>query len=97
MISFDDARAIVASKLLPDWNPIQGEFYVAEYGWENDEFYSLAVGAREYLVDGDQDFSQIDDTVYLVEKKTGRYVETVGYENLDFLASLTPLGDVPED
>ena len=97
MISFEDARAIVTAKLLPDWNAVEGTFYVADYGWENDQFYSLAVGAKEFLVDGNRDFFVVDDVLYLVEKKTGRYVETVAYENLDFLKTLTPVGDVPEE
>ncbi len=95
MISFEDARAIVSAKLLPTWNPLEGTFYVADWGWENDEFFSLAVGAREFLVDGDEDFRVVDDLIYLVEKKTGRYIETVAYENLDLLDSLTPYGDIP--
>lgn len=97
MISLDDARAIVTAKLLPEWNASLGTFYVADYAWENDQFYSLAVGAREYLIEGNEEFRQVDDTLYLVEKKTGRYVETLAYENLEFLDSLTPVGDVPQE
>ncbi len=97
MISFEDARAIVTAKVLPEWTGLQGTFYVADYGWENEQFYSLAVGAREYLVDGDRDFFQVDDILYLVDKKTGRYIETIAYENLDLLDSLTAIGQASED
>jgi hypothetical protein len=97
MITFEEARAVVTAALLPEWNADLGTFYVADYGWESDQFYSMAVGAREYLVDKNQDFLQVNDLLYLVEKKTARYVEAVAYENLELLDSLTPIGDVPQD
>lgn len=97
MISFEEARAIVSDKLLPNWHPIQGTFHVATFGSENDQFFLMFPGAREYLVDGDKNFRVIDDVIYLVEKSTGRYIEAIAYENLDLLSSFTPIGVYPAD
>lgn len=97
MINFEQARPIVAANLLPTWDPIQGEFYVAQWGWESPEFWVLPTGAKEWLVDEDENFRIDNDALYLVNKKTGEYLETSAQENLEFLMSLEPYGDIPQN
>lgn len=97
MITFAEARAIVESVVGVDWNPDQGTFYVAEYGWENETYWSLAAGAREWLVDDDQGFQSVDDRLLFVNKKTGELTTPSAVDFLDLLVEFTPVGNVPED
>lgn len=97
MITFDEARAIVAAAMLPDWNPIAGTFDVANWGWENEQYWSIQAGAREWLQDQDRAYRIIDDTVRLVNKKTGQFITTVAYDNFEVLDQMTPVGDIPKD
>lgn len=95
MISFEDAREIVRAALLPEWSDPEGTFFVADWGSENEQYYCLAVGAREYLVDNDRSYFIVDNTLNLVEKSTGKYLTVPASENLDLMASLTPIGVAP--
>lgn len=97
MITFAEARATVESVIGIDWTPEQGTFHVAEYGWENSEFWSLSAGAREYLVDNDQEFRTVDDRLFFVNKKTGELTTPSAVDFLDQLVEFTPVGDVPKD
>jgi hypothetical protein len=97
MIQFTEARAIVEAIEGLNWEGERGTFYVAEYGWENDTFWSLAVGAREWLVDDDQDFATDDDRLFFVNKETGELTTPSAVDFLDQLVDFTPVGDVPED
>ena len=97
MVTFEDAMAIVAAKLLPEWDPQAGTFHVAKWGWQTKNFWCLAVGAREYLVQNKEDFATDDDKIFLVNKETGEFVETTAQANLDLISSLDPYGDIPKN
>lgn len=97
MITFAEARAIVESVEGIDWSPERGTFHVADYGWENQTYWSLAVGAREWLVDNDQDFATDDDRLFFVNKETGELTTPSAVDFLDLLVEFTPVGNVPED
>lgn len=97
MITFDQARAITAAALLPQWSSLAGTFYVADWGWETDQYWSIPAGASEWLQDGDETFQILDDTVSLVDKQTGQFIQTVAYLNIDFLDQMKPYGDIPKD
>jgi hypothetical protein len=97
MIQFAEARAIVKQAEGRNWDEQRGTFHVADYGWENETFWSLAVGAREWLVDNDQNFANDDDLLYFVNKETGELTTPSAVDFLDQLVDFTPVGDVPED
>lgn len=97
MITFEQARTITAAALLKNWNPERGTFYVADYGWENKDYWCMAVGSYEYLVDRNLEFQVDDDQLFLVEKTTGNFVTSTSVENLPFLDSLQIYGEIPTD
>lgn len=94
MINFEDARQIVKLHVEPMWSSLSGTFYVADWGAENDQYFEVYVGAREFLVDNDENYMQYDGAIHLVEKMTGRYLEE-SFLNSDQLKSFVPIGDVP--
>jgi hypothetical protein len=71
ILTFDDARRLVASQLAPSWPANLGTFYVSPKGWANSTHYRVDIGPREWMVDGDIDFRPWDSPVVLVEKATG--------------------------
>jgi hypothetical protein len=56
-VSYEQARDIIRRRLEPTWT--------------HDEFYVFAVGAREFLVDGDESYEAVGG-VSVVYKEDGR-------------------------
>lgn len=93
-ITFDDARAIVSSLVGATWAG-PGTFDVADYGSGDAEAWHVVAGARE--ADADPSFARLDDTVYLVDRTTGRMTR---HHYLDVAARLDrmdPIGQPPDD
>jgi hypothetical protein len=61
-VSYEQARDIIRRRLEPTWT--HGTFCL-------DEFYVFAVGAREFLVDGDESYEAVGG-VSVVYKEDGR-------------------------
>jgi hypothetical protein len=57
-VSYEQARDIIRRRLEPTWT--RGTFCLDDRKIvENDEFYVFAIGAREFLVDGDESYEDI--------------------------------------
>lgn len=97
MITFLQAQTIAAANLLPDWDKNAGTFYVANWGGETDQYWFIQAGAREWLEDGNDFFQVIDDTILLVDKNTGQFIQTPGYNNFALLDTMKPYGDIPKN
>ena len=97
MITFEQAQAIVAAELLPDWNSNLATFHVADWGWQTDEYWMVPAGPREWLVEFEIGFMILDDEMYLVDKKTGEFIKTVAYRNTDLLRRMEPYGEIPQN
>jgi hypothetical protein len=68
-VSYDEAKAIVARAMAPEWD--HGTFCLDDrLILENDTVYAFAVGAREYIVDGDESYA-IAGAVPVVHKDDG--------------------------
>ncbi|MGW7314685.1 hypothetical protein [Streptomyces sp. NPDC054865] len=68
--TYEDALNLVRSTLQPQWTP--GTFCLDDRTIvENDNMFVFAVGAREFLVDGDPSFS-VPGSVTVVYKADGR-------------------------
>lgn len=92
-ISFEAARALVRKELAPGWT--LGTLYVAPWGYEDNFQYQLIAGARENLVDDNEDFLDTSGLVYLVDKDDGT-IESVFYqENSEELDAMRPIGNPP--
>jgi hypothetical protein len=91
MLTFAEARALVAAELAPGWPSRLGTFHVRPTGYEDDRAWLVVVGAREWLVDGDEDFVVFDAPAILVDKRTGRIERLVVIEHLDRLGAMQPV------
>jgi hypothetical protein len=91
--TFEQAREIVRSAYEPHWKPEMGELVTLPIGYEDEIHWWVVVGAREALVDGDNDFQMFDLPVSLVKKETGE-LELVPFldGDLDKLDAMTPTG-----
>lgn len=99
MITFEEAREIVAANRGPKYPPA-ADFQVSTWGWENDEAYQLVAGpyAMVYQArnDADREWLEDEDGPFItVNKVTGEYVEHWGLseDGLPFkLDASTPYG-----
>jgi hypothetical protein len=97
MISHEDARAIVTSNLLPDWGSTAGTFTTPAWGWETSKFWVIPAGAKEWLEEANPEFQTLDDLIFLVDKETGQFIQTVAVSNLELLDEMKPYGDIPKN
>ena len=68
-VTYEDARELVRARFEPSWT--HGTFCLDDrYITETDEFYVFAIGAREWLVDGDERYEAIGG-VTVVSKEDG--------------------------
>jgi hypothetical protein len=99
LITFDDARAIVAANRGSEYPP-EAEFQVATWGWENSSEYQLVSGPYVMVYghrnDADLEFLYTADGPWTtVDKLTGEHTEHWGLneEGLPFeLPDATPVG-----
>lgn len=90
-MTFDDARSIVDGALQRAWAG-PGTFYVAPWGWEDDNAYQVMAGAEEFLKDGRAEFAEYDQPVVLVRKRDGRIDRIPYLPNAERLDAMTPVG-----
>jgi hypothetical protein len=98
VITFDEAREVVAQAIGPD-DP-EADFEVAPWGWANDEVYVLLAGTH-IAVYGPTSYEealtlQIDDTpALLVNKETGEFTQVYGLLGEPAAPDLVPIGERP--
>jgi hypothetical protein len=96
VISFEQARTIADDTLRPSWSGA-GTFFVAPYGWQDEETFLVVVGAREAIEGGDPAFARSDAPAVFVKRETGEVrllVQTpILWPRID---AMTPIGDHPE-
>lgn len=73
-VTYEDARAAAVAYLAPDWPPDGGTLYADKIGLEDSLAFLVPIGAREFLVDGDQSFVVLGVDVVTVDKITGAIV-----------------------
>lgn len=88
-VSFDEARKIVEDEIRPEWTPDYGTLVTLNTGWEDDSFWRVTAGAKEYLVDGNTDYVILDAWIYLVSKRTGKITKLHVIDNLKRLDGMT--------
>lgn len=98
----ETAARLLTEALAPEWaedNPDRpfGTLFVAPYGDEDATHYVIPYGAREWLVDGDEDFPvAMDQPAAFVSKTTGAVSFLSVIANLERLGAMTPYGDWPQ-
>lgn len=91
-VTFEEARRIVFGALRPEWKRSQGTLVTLPAGYEDDTHWHVIAGARQWLVDRDDNFSIMDAPVLLVNKKTGTVERLSVLEDADRLRRMTPVG-----
>jgi hypothetical protein len=88
-ITYEQAREIVRAKFEPNWN--HGTFCLDDRNiTETNEVYAFSVGAREYLVDGDDSYA-IEGGMPVVYKADGSLSSLPSVEvALDPTTRITP-------
>jgi hypothetical protein len=94
MITFDEARTITIAKYYTEWEDLAVEPFVAEFGYENPDYWLMVVGPRDWIVGGDKNARIIDDAIYMVSKTTGELQIRMGYEFREF-SQFTKYGQFP--
>lgn len=99
MTTFEEARAIVAAKYFAQAKNEEFLFepWIAEWGYENKDFWMLIAGPKEWLVDGIESLAPTDDIVRLVSKVTGEFVQLNAPTMLVELDEFEPVGDIPQN
>ncbi len=99
-VTFDDARLIADRECRDRFTEMlagRGTFHVADWGFEDDDSFSMIVGAWEAIVDGDDSYQVFDAPRVLVDKNTGELSEVNYLMNRARLREMTPVGPVPPD
>ncbi|WNM74099.1 hypothetical protein SEA_NERGAL_8 [Mycobacterium Phage Nergal] len=97
MLTFDDARQVVATSTAVRAMYPPDDFEVAEYGWENRDVYVIVAGTHmDVTGEGEVDSLTMDAPARLVDKSTGELREVHGLMGRDPAPDLQPIGPVPE-
>lgn len=97
MVTFEEARTIAAANYFKQAQDEEFEFepWVAEWGYENKDFFQVVCGDKRWLVDGFEDLAPVDDIVRLVSKNSGDYLQLSALQMLTALSEFTPVGEFP--
>jgi hypothetical protein len=90
MITFDEARRRVQIYLSSRWSDQLGALTTLPHGFEDATRWRVIAGAREALVDGDDDYQLMDAPALLVDKRTGAITELSVLDHLDQLDRMRP-------
>lgn len=88
MITYKQAVDIFTTEQEPKWDG-PGTFYVDMDGYENEDFYLIPYGPREYIVDDDPLFEVTDLPTGLVNKTTGEVSFRDYLPNIEFFLKFT--------
>jgi len=69
-LTYEEAKAKVLAHIVARWGTTPGTPHVGDDGWEDDAGFLVPYGAREFLVDGDDDFSLFNDVSLIVNRYT---------------------------
>ena len=94
MIDLQQAQDIVRKALAPQF-ATEDELFVADWGYQNDEWWDIQAGSRKFLVEHKPEYAIADDTCYLVNKQTGEIKYLTYYNNLEFFDDFKPFGEFP--
>ena len=90
MVTVEDAQRVATDVARPSWD--KGTFMIAEV-FEDEDYYAVVFGAREWFIDGDESFIRIGDWPVFVDKETGESVIPQGVTGildvLDYLDHMT--------
>lgn len=89
MITYNDAIQILTDSVAPGWDI--GTFYVEPNGYENADSFMLPYGAKEWLVDDNEEFLLMDLDVAIVNKNTGALEFIDVLSNLDYIEAFTAI------
>jgi hypothetical protein len=101
MLTFDEALRIVKheyrAQLDAEPGP-WGTFMIADWGFEDDESFSIVLGMKEYIVDGDSNYGRpVGSPSLLVCKRTGKLSYVSFVANMARFHAMTPVGAVPAE
>ena len=83
MITYQEAISIFTTDQEPKWDR-PGTFYVDLKGYENEDFYLIPYGPKEYILDDNPLFEVTDGPTGLVSKTTGEISFMDYLPNIDF-------------
>lgn len=97
MVTFKEARDLVAEVNGPAWRDLgnRGDYMVADYGFENADYWLMVEGARQLIEGGNEAFAVMDQPLTLVRKADGSLTTIYYLEAADLVDSMTPFGDHP--
>ena len=89
MTTFKQAMQIAKEHAAETWLPSDGTLYVDPEGYEDGTAYLVIIGARECLVDGDDNYLMLDDRALIVDKDTGELTELDALKDEQRLDAMT--------
>ena len=89
MVTFEEARRLVLSKAKTNWHAGMGHLVTAPDGFESSKLWRVRAVAREEL-DGNDEFVQMDELIYLVNKETGTVTVTTYLADQEQIDEMVP-------
>lgn len=92
MIDFAEARRRVQIAVAAKWPDDLGTLVTLPTGYEDAASWRVIAGAREALIDGNDDYQVMDMPALLVDKQTGAIQELPVVANFARLDRMIPTG-----
>lgn len=89
MVTFDEAKQMVLARAKRTWNSGRGTLVIAPEGFESPTYWRPRAVAKQEL-DGDLSFSQMDELIYLVHKRTGEVRTTTYLAEQELIDGMLP-------
>jgi hypothetical protein len=90
MVTFDEAKRVVLPIARENWNKGMGTLVIAPDGFESSTKWRVRAVAQQEL-DGNDSFLQMDEIIYLVDKRTGEVTVTTYLVNADLIDGMKPV------
>lgn len=91
MIEFTEAALIALVEIEPMWRNMRGHLYISSDGLEDDDWYVVYYGAREWFFDMDIRYMTLDQPLAFVNKHTGEFRFETHMTSLDRLDAMRPV------
>lgn len=91
MVTFKEARSLVLAELKRQWGDTPGTPVTLRHGFEDDKYWNVVAGPREFLIGRDDTYALFDAPVWLVDKKTGKITQASVIEDDGTIGKMTPV------
>lgn len=96
-ITYDRARQLVLERITAQWRETPGTPWAAAEGLADDQSILVPWGAKEFLVDGRDEYALATNLAFIVDRVTGVVEPLVVSDNLGRFLAMEPIAAETQD